>query len=478
MVTPVAPAPAVGLLRVLPARHLLALLLMMMMTADTQSAPTPHVLPTCARVATLVAAVAAAGLTLAASDDLTLARKAALFDADIVERFMLPPGQVATRRRLPAPGRPYVTHNMPDNAYMTGIYCAAQTWRYLSSGTAAASRLAGEACTALAHLTAVSGKPGLLARASAPIGAPWFDDGVWRESPDGRHRWRGDVSSDQVDGLMFGIFVYVTHLADIDRRAQLADAVRAIVDAVLGNDLRIIGFDGEPTRWGHYEPAYVMNDEPMNALLLLQMVKVAHAVTGDARYDREYRRFIELGYARLGERARPDEPPLDANHSDDVLIALALFPLLELERDPSIRAHYLEAARRWFRGGAHPGIDAEANPFASFLWSHWSGDAGDTAAGIGTLRNLPLDMKWNADTIAAYEARFEFTFDAEPVRQMAAGVRPLPIGQRGRTWSFLVHNPYVVGGDRESRAPFETNGLDFLVSYWFGRAHGMIGPDE
>ena len=440
--------------------------------------PRPGGSVTCALVVILAAAVAAAGLTLTASDGLTLARKAALFDVDIVERFMLPPGQVATRRRLPVPGRPYVTHNMPDNAYMTGIYCAAQTWRHLSTGAPAASRLAGDACAALAHLTDVSGRSGLLARASVTTGARWFDDGVWRESPDGRHRWRGDVSSDQVDGLMFGIFVYVTHLADTDRRARLADAVGAIVDAVLGNDLRIIGYNGEPTRWGHYEPAYVMNDEPMNALLILQMVKVAHAVTGDARYDREYRRLIELGYARIGERARPDEPPLDVNHSDDVLIALALFPLLELERDPSIRAHYLEAARRWFRGGAHPGIDAEANPFASFLWSHWSGDTRDTAAGIDTLRNVPLDMKWNADTIAAYETRFGFTFDTEPVRRMDAGIRPLPIGQRGRTWSFLVHNPYVVGGDRETQAPFETNGLDFLVSYWFGRAHGMIRPGE
>ena len=432
----------------------------------------------CARVATLVALIVALSLTPAASDDLTLVGKAALFDTDIVERFMLPPGQIATRRRVPEPGRPYVTHNMPDNAYMTGIYCATQTWRSLSSGAPEASTLAGDACGALAHLAGVSGRPGLLARASVPIGAPWFDDGVWRESPDRRHRWRGAVSSDQVAGLMFGIFVYVTHLADRDQRARLADAVRAIVDGVLGNDLRIIGYDGEPTRWGHYEPAYVMNDEPMNALLLLQMVKVARAVTGDARYDREYRRLIELDYARIGERARQDEPPLDVNHSDDVLIALALFPLLELERDAAIRGHYLEAARRWFRGGSHPGIDVEANPLASFLWRHWSGESSDTAAGIDTLRNMPLDMKWNADTIAAYEARFGLTFDAEPVRRMDAGIRPLPIGQRGRTWSFLVHNPYVVGGDRAMPAPFETNGLDYLVSYWFGRAHGMIRPDE
>ena len=199
----------------------------------------------------------------------------------------------------------------------------------------------------------------------------------------------------------------------------------------------------------------------------------------DARFDGEYRRLVELGHARIGEAARLDRAPLGANHSDDVLIALALYPLLELERDPGIRGRYLAAARRWFHGGAHPGVAVEANPFASFLWHHWTGDGAYDAAGIETLGDMPLDMKWNTDTIASYAARFGFAFQPEPVHApAAAGGGPLPIGQRGRTWSVLVHNPYAVGGDRATFAPFETNGLDYLVSYWFGRAHGMIGAED
>ena len=252
--------------------------------------------------------------------------------------------------------------------------------------------------------------------------------------------------------------------------------VGAVVDAVVDNDYRIIGYDGQPTRWGHYELEYVTNNEPMNALLLLQMVKVAHALTDEPRYDREYRRLVGLGYARIGERARHDDPPLDANHSDDVLVALALYPLLELEQDPAIRTHYLEAARRWFRGGAYPGIDVEANPFATFLYQHWTGEGEGREAALDTLRKVPFDMKWNPDTIALYADRFGFAFNADPVEPWDRS-EPLPVGQRGRTWSFLVHNPYRVGGNRLEPAPFETNGLDFLLSYWFGRAHGMVSAD-
>ena len=428
-------------------------------------------------VAVLAVALLAAAGAAPARSDLTLAGKAALFDADLEERFVpFGDGQVVARRWLPTAERPHATYNMSDSAYLTGINCATQTWRHRATGDADAARRARASCAALARLATVSGRPGLLARGASPLDAPWFDDGVWRTSPDGRYRWRGNVSSDQVDGLMFGAFVHVAESNDPDARARLAPAVSAIVDSILGNGRRIVGYDGRPTRWGHYEIDYVRDREPMNALLLLQMVKVAHAVTGEHRYERAYRQLIEDGYARIGERARLDEPPLRANHSDDVLIALALYPLLELEREPAIRSHYLEAARRWYRGGVHPGLDVEANPLAGFLWSHWTGESGGVAPGIETLRRMPLDMKWNRDTIEAYRSRFGFTFEPGPPFAAALpGDGPRPIERRARTWSFLVQNPYRPGADRTASAPFETNGLDYLLCYWFGRSRGLIG---
>ena len=327
------------------------------------------------------------------------------------------------------------------------------------------------------HLVEVTGQPGLLARASIPLDARWFDDGVWWETSDTRYRWRGNVSSDQVDAFVFGLYVYSEHLADAEERRRVGRAVGAVADAIISNGHMIVGFDGQPTTWGHYERDYVVNREPMNALLLLQMLKVAHALTGLSRYDEEYQRLIGEGYARIGERAREDRPPVEVNHSDDVLIALALYPLLELEHDTAIRTHYLEAARRWFHGGSYPGIDVEANPFATFLNRHWTGESDVFRDSVETLRNFPLDMKWNSRTIDAYKNRFGFEFESEPIVFVDDG-RVRPIDQRGRTWSFLVHNPYRIGGDRHEDSPFETNGLDYLVSYWFGRAHGFITAER
>ena len=420
-----------------------------------------------------VVACAAAVPTLA-RDDLSLAGKARLFDIDLAERFLAADGQVRVRRRLPTADQPHVTYNMSDTAYMTGLYCAAQTWRFLATADAEAAERARAAGEVLRHLVEVTGRRGLLARASAPVDEPWLDDGVWQPSADGRRRWRGNVSSDQVDAMMFGAFVYGTRLADPGERRALGATVAEVVDAIGEDGLRIVGYDGRPTRWGSYEPAYVANEEPMNALLMLQMLKVAQELTGLPRFGREYARLVEMGYARIGEGARLDRPPSEANHSDDVLIALALYPLLELEEDPAIRVHYERAAERWFHGGTYPGIDVEANPLATFLYRHWTGGRSYDAAALETLRRMPLDMKWNGDTITAYARRFGFSFTPDPVVPRR-GDGPLPITQRGRTWSFLVHNPYRTGGDRLADASFETNGLDYLLSYWFGRAHGMIG---
>lgn len=192
----------------------------------------------------LVFAVATSLVTVGAADDLSLADKAHVFGVDLAERFV-ENGQVRVRRRLPSAEYPYVTYNMSDTAYMTGIYCATETWRYLVTRDVRAAAGAASAAVALGHLVEVTGRPGLLARASVLADARWFDDGVWHDSPDGRYRWRGNVSSDQVDALVFGLYVYGVHLADANERMRVGRTVGAVVDAVVENDYRIMGFNDQ-----------------------------------------------------------------------------------------------------------------------------------------------------------------------------------------------------------------------------------------
>ena len=409
-----------------------------------------------------------------AQEALTLAKKAALFEHDIRERFLFD-GQIACKLKVPTEQRPFVAYNMPDNAYMTGIYLASLSMKYAVTKAPADREAAAASIRALNLLCTVSGKKGLLARAAWPLDKPFEDDGVWRESPDGKHKWRGDVSSDQMDGVIYGYTVAYDLVANEEEKKEIAKNVADLVGTLLDNDLKIIGFDGKPTRWGNYTPLYVKTAEPMNALILLQHLKAAIHVTGDERFEREYRRLaVDDGYAKAAVRAR--RMLFSINYSDDVLLFLAYPPLLKYETDPALRELYVKSLRRtWEGAGKRPGVKAQANPFYAFIAHDLLGDDSGVAAGIDVLKWFPLDMKWNSETVAGYEKEFDFTFDPVPVKPVPEPGESFPFDRRAKTWSAWADSPRQ--GDRTADTLMEYNGHDYLVAYWLGRYLGLIAPE-
>lgn len=420
--------------------------------------------------------LALGGITSAQS--LTLEQKAALFQHDMEARFLLD-GQALCKLKLPTPQRDFPAYNMPDNAYMTGMYLGALSMKFAVTGTAEDRAAARRSLQALHLLCTVSGKKGLLARAAWPVDHPMEDDGEWRVSADGKYKWRGDVSSDQMDGVLFGFALAYDLMADEADKLLIAADVAALADHVLENDLRIIDVDGKATTWGKYDPLYARLLEPMNALLLLQLLKVAHHVTGEARFAEAYRTWaIDEGYAKTALHARrslnPNIPGA-VNHSDDVLLFLAYEPLLRLETDPDLRTAILESFRRsWEGAGRFPGMKPEANPLYAFLAAQYLDDASQIAPSLDTLRWFPLDMKWNRDTIARYEQQFQFRFDPAVLSPEPAPGAPIPVDRREKTWSAWVQDPYNSAGERTADVPIEYNGHDYLLAYWMGRHLGYI----
>lgn len=409
----------------------------------------------------------------------SLAKKAAVFEHDLSQRFDKD-GQILCKLKLPTSGRTFNSYNMPDNAYMTGMYLGTLAWRYAVTEDPEVRDRAMRSLAALELLATVSGKPGLLARAAWPVGEPMDDDGIWRESADGRYRWRGDVSSDQMTGVFFGLATAHEHVSDDLGRSTIAAIAEALASHLLENNRRIVGFDGHPTQWGNYTAAYVREREPMNALLFLQHLKVAAHVTGQQRFEAAYRlAAFEEGYADIAIRARRLDEPRRVNHSDDVLIMLALLPLLELETDTALRERYVECLRRtWDGNDSYPGVKPEGNPFYAFAAARHLDDRSGLDAARDWLERLPLDMKWNRNTIARYEERFDFTFDPEPISPMAGPGAPVPIDRRFKTWSVLVFNPYREPGDRMADSGLEYNGHDYLITYWQGRHYGYLDPTD
>lgn len=425
--------------------------------------------------------VVAAAPRAYAGDNLTLAKKAQVFEFDLQKRFVFD-GQVAPKLRLPTQKFPYVTYNMPDDAYMTGIYTGMLAMQYAVTKNAKTRAALSQAIKALNLLCTVSGEKGLLARAAVKISMPFKDDGNWVISKDGKYRWRSDVSSDQMDGVFYGFAVAYDLAANAAEKKIIRRDAADLAGRLLDDHLRIIDYDGKPTQWGNYTLQYVQHWEPLNALLLLQILKVTAHVTGEKRFEDAYQHYaVQEHLAETAIKARHMLNPFirgAVNHSDDVLLYLAYYPLLSLEKDPALHAQYIASLKRTWNGAdGHPGVKPENNPFYAFMAKKFLDDGSDVFAATGTLRWFPLDMKWNRDTIAKYEKQFGFTFDPAPLSPEPGLRDAIPIDRRPKDWSAWVGDPYV-RGTRTADSNMEYNGLDYLMGYWMGRYIGVITPDQ
>lgn len=408
-----------------------------------------------------------------------LAFKERLYLTDLLRRFVIK-GQTMCKLNVPTPEYPHVSYNMPDNAYMTGIYLGALSLKYSIQQDTKTRKQVGDAINALHLLCNVSGIKGLLARAAVKLPSVIHDDGQWNLSPDHQYVWRGDVSSDQMDGVFFGFALAYDLAADKDQRKLIKQDVKALVDYLIANGNMIIDIDGEPTRWGHYELDYVLNEENMNALLFLQHLKIAEHVTGKKRYKKLYRKYAnKIGYADIALTARVMGDPLtEVNHSDDVLQFLAYYPLLRLEKDSVLRAKYIASLQRsWDGADGYPGLSEKGCPLYAAAAHVFLGDSSGNPDAINTLSWFPFGIKWSASTIDAYEAEFTFTDDPS-VHSPAPGPGDMvPIDRRPNTWSAWVQNPYIAG-DRNPNPGQEFNGHDYLIGYWLLRYEGIISGND
>lgn len=404
---------------------------------------------------------------------------AMLLELDMSKRFMFE-GQIAPKRRVPTDSRPYPTFNMPDNAYMTGMYLATQVYRWKAEQSDSIKRNAQRAARALHKMIEVTGKPGLFARSFYPWGLPFHDDGEWYRSADGEYRWRGDVSSDQVDGYMYGCSVYAEDMASENEIKIMAEDCAAICTHIEENGMRIVGIDGEPTLWGNYTWEYVTQTEPMNALLWLQHLKVTAQLTNDQKWEEKYRYYaLEKGYLEVAAKAYSGEPGLDGeiNHSDIVLHFIAYEPLFRLEKDEKILKQYrISLEKSWAY------LQNINQPYFTYLYAAITTqhELAEIETSTENLKSFTFDIHWNKDTRDKYGKEYNFDLEPDmPATKPKTG-EPLPYAWWDKTWSLLVHDPYQAAATQIPRpdASLEYTGLHWTISYWFGRAEGFISDSE
>jgi hypothetical protein len=413
-----------------------------------------------------------AGLVHLTDERLTLAEKARRFEERIAARHCRN-GYISSCR-LQEPGRlDSFVHEASDNdGLWTALYVAAQSFQYAATGDPRARERARRSMEALRWLEAVTPIPGFPARAAVRRDEEVLrSPGEWHASDDGEWLWKGDTSSDEIDGHLFAFGVYYDLVADEPEKAAIAETVGRIMRHIVTHDFLLVDLDGQPTRWGVWGPSFLngpwREQQGLNSLEILAHLRTAFHITRDPLFEAAYRDLIHHHHYALNTVRQKLVFPDEVNHSDDELAFLAYYSLLRYEEDPALRTLYLLSLERSWRLER-----PERNPLWNFIYGALTGNPCDVEASVQTLREIPLDL---IDWRMVNSHRADIVRDEVPGRfGELQSVTVLPYDERAvGKWNS---NPYCLdaGGD----GCREDDGTYFLLPYWMGRYYGFIRGDK
>jgi hypothetical protein len=399
---------------------------------------------------------------------MTLAEKAKLFEQRIRARHVRHGFVADSRLRVPgdlSTNQPVSTDN---DGLWTAIYIAAEAFRYKVTGETEARDFARQSLQALMRLEAITGIPGFPARSFIKIGEDEQpSDGEWHTTADGQWRGKGDTSSDEIVGHYFAYAVYYDLVADESEKAQIRAVVDRLTSHIVDNGYRLIDADGKQTRWGWWGPEAIWEDPDetgLRALHILSHLRVAHHITGNAKYQAAYDDLINKHRYHLLTRNQKINIPGRVNHSDDELAFLSYYPLLLYEKDAKLLEVYRQSLERSWQVER-----PERNPLWNFIYAAGSGSKEfDVENSVRTLREIPMDLiTWavkNSD-------RLDVVIDPLSDRfKRAQSLTVLPYDELPvMKWNG---NPYRLDGGDGGRG--EDDGAYFLLPYWMGRYHKLI----
>lgn len=361
-----------------------------------------------------------------------------------------------------------------NDGLWTALYLCAESFRWAVTQDEDARNLARRSMRALLDLVRYTGIQGFPARAmmrryeramqSEPL-ANWISSPV---DPD--VLYKGDTSSDELDGHYLAWYVYSALAADEAERKEIAETCRAVTNHLLDNNYTLVGQSGKRTSWGVWTPE-VLNNDPnwladrgLNSLEMLSHLRVAMHLCPSPRFENAYRELIEQHhYAVNTIRQKMLPPEADFNHSDDELAACAYYPLLQLEDRPELRALYLASLERTYQC-----LRPQRSPFHNVLYGALTGRVCDRDSSVEWLQEAPFDLRdWTMRNSQRIDITFSTELDRFGLRQLE---RPLPPSEIGvMKWN---RNPYLA--DWEEEGMREMDGAFWLLPYWMGRYHKIF----
>ncbi|MCC7380417.1 MAG: hypothetical protein IT384_01200 [Deltaproteobacteria bacterium] len=443
---------------------------------------------------------------------MSLREKAATLDALAVSRHH-PGGQELLHSVWLTEDRSAVQrYDISDNAgSWSAVYGASQAFRFAVTREPEALAQVKRILRGQETLLRITGVPGLLARAYVNPALPGFPNEAqlyasypncdltaahckrWSKVETGDYAgllFKNDVSKDEYVGHVFALGAVAQLVDDVEVRDTAASLLREIAEHLIDHDLELTDIDGKTTAFGYLSPIS-LNDFPgFNALLALSWLRTAAAVTQDARLERYYQSCLVQDDLSSCERPAitTDDSylvhlgamglDLDCmtNWNNHHMAQLAMFGLLQYERDPALRRRYQEVLARglWDSGDPRP-MRVQENAMFTLFYEINRDPASpppdaELEQAICLLKRFPVEKTQRAVDTTRYPEVCRDRSD-EPLTGVVIPLEERPIGNY--LWK---KNPYKMLQEPEEPRAVDSP-EDFLLAYWVGRYFGIISPD-
>lgn len=423
---------------------------------------------------------------------MTLAQKSDFFYDILMKRHIRAPW-IAGQAHLRVPGdtTTWQPEDDDNDGEYTGNYLAMESFRYAVTKDPVAKENARKTFGFLKLLQQVTGTDGFFARTIIPAKWTTMHDGNrtytekekadelvkeprfkpvevrWHSSKDGQWLWKGDTSSDEMCGHMFGYFYYYTLVADAAEKKVVAAHVAMIVDYLMKHNLNFADVDGKPTRWSVWSPDQLnrdpewLPDRNQNSMEILAFMKLAHYMTGNEKYQKEYLRLIEKEHYLDNMKDVTRQNPAWLIYFDVVLQAYLYPILIHCEKDPERLKFYKTHLGEWFEKRKD-----DHNPLINFIYNYCLDRKAELRNSVDFLTDTPLDLvDWPID----HRKREDISVVRTPVMEdeQVNQLQPASIRMTVR-WD---KNPWTISGGNPQ---VEREPVFWLLPYWMGRYLGMI----
>lgn len=444
-----------------------------------------------------VAAVTPRGISIITPTEMTLAEKAAHYDAMNEKYFMRNEGyQVSRELRKYGDLDSGWLPNSDNDGLFTGLYCASQCFRYAVTGDEKAKENAKRTVYAMMKLTQVTGKTGFTARATRYKGEAEFGTGnreewhICENDPD--CEWLGETSSDEMTGHYFAYGIYFDLVADEEDKKCIARTVKEITDHILDNNFHLCDVDGVPTTWANWEPDLLNNDDRWynergtNSLEILSFLQTAYHVTGDKKYEQVFEMLISRHHYAMNCMQYKVEDAHVA-HIDDQLDFVNIYPLITYTQNESYKEIFkMGLTHHW----AYERV--ERSPFFNIVYGALTNRNCDIENAAKSLAEMNMDtVRW--PVFNSYRKDIVWDTEQEAMGVPAQLKEPVEYGSR-----LLVHydgNPFICDSGAEefvninSKVVNRTSTLPgtagangmcamqpyvYLLPYWMARYHGLL----